>query len=131
MKGKFGDLFKDGKPEELPVEEFEENLGPCASVPRGRWVTALTIKHVGRPWESFQYSGIGTRSEFEPARFVVDFVDYPDRYRVVVSGRNLERIYLNCIHARLEWIRAADRDFESDGEPVITKIEVVPLKEKN
>jgi hypothetical protein len=98
-------------------------------VPRGRSVTALTIKHAGK-WESFQYSGIGTRSEFEPTRFTVEFVDYPDHYKVVVTGRNLERIYLNCIHARTEWIRAADRDFGADGEPVILKVEVVRIEEK-
>ncbi len=130
MKGKFGDIFKDARAEAIPDDDAEEHLGPCASVPRGRWVTALTIKHAGKPWESFQYSGIGTRSEFEPTRFTVDFVDYPDRYRLVVSGRNLERIYLNCIQARLEWIRAADRDFGADGEPVVLKVEVVKLEEK-
>lgn len=129
MKGKFEHLFKEVKPEELPEDESEEHLGPCASVPRGRWVTALTIKHAGR-WESFQYASIGARSEYEPTRFAVDFVDYPDRYRVVVTGRNLERIYLNCIHARLEWMRAADRDFSADGEPVVTKVEVVKIEEK-
>jgi hypothetical protein len=36
---------------------------------------------------------------------------------VIVTGRNLGRIYLNCTRARLEWTRTADRCF-THGEPV-------------
>ncbi|VTR95126.1 conjugative relaxase domain protein : Uncharacterized protein OS=Blastopirellula marina DSM 3645 GN=DSM3645_27912 PE=4 SV=1: AAA_30: UvrD_C_2 [Gemmata massiliana] len=44
--------------------------------------------------------------------------------------RNLDRIYALVIQARMEWLRAADRDFASDGQPIITKIEVVKVEEK-
>ncbi|VTR94329.1 unnamed protein product [Gemmata massiliana] len=65
-------------------------------------MTALAIRHAKKPWESFQYSYISVRSEFEPTRFVIEFVAHDERYRVVVTGRNLEKLYNQCIQHRLE-----------------------------
>lgn len=116
--------------DDLP-EEQDEDVGRCASVPRGKWVRALTVKHAGRPWESFVYSYLGVRAEYEPGRFVVDFVAHDERYRLVVKGRNLEPIYQYCLQGRLEWMREVgpSRDFAPDGEPVITKLDTFKVED--
>lgn len=124
----FKDLF-GGKAEE-PPEEAEIDPGPCASVPRHRFVTALEVRHPGKPWEAFQYQHIGTRSEFEPTRFVVTFEGREERYKLIVKGRNLHGIYTLIIQARLEWLQEAVRDFAEDGKPIVTSVEVVTEKVK-
>ena len=132
-KKTYAHLFKDGKAEpEVPTEpaESDEDLGPCAAIAKNKWVTALTIRHAGKPWESFQFSYLGVRSVFEPTRFEVEFVSHDERYKVVVAGRNLERLYNLVIQSRMESLRAADRDFAADGQPIVTKIEVVKVEEK-
>ena len=127
----FGSNGKAAAEPPEPLEEQEnEDLGPCAAIAKNKWITSLTIRHAAKPWESFQYSYIGVRSEFESTRFAVDFVGHDEHYRLVVSGRNLGKLYNLCIQARLEWIRAADRDFGADDEAVITGIEVVKVEEK-
>ena len=132
MQGKHQELFTN-KPtiKQVDGEEQEEDLGPCAAIAKNKWITALTIRHATKPWESFLYSYIGIRAEFEPTRFTVDFVSHDERYRLVVTGRNLGRIYNLVLQARMEWLRAADRDFNpDDGGFVITGIEVVKVEEK-
>ena len=134
MSGRFAHLFKDGKPdpEAPPPEppEPDEDVGPCAAIAKNRWITALTIRHAIKPWESFLYAYMGVRAVFEPTRFEVEFVSHDERYKVVVLGRNLGRLYNLCIQARLEWIRVADRDFAPDGDSIVTGIEVVRVEEK-
>ena len=112
-------------------EEAEEDLGPCAAtVFPAKPVAALTIKHRNKPWESFQYRHIGARSTYEPTRFMVEFVGDEEKWRIVVTGRNLEKIYRNVIHQRLEWIKEAERDFAPDKEPVILTIRAEPVEEE-
>lgn len=132
MRGKFEHLFKDGKLEEETDDQPEESLGPCAARAKDRYVAALEIRHTGKAWEAFQYHGLAVRSEFEPTRFTIEFVDYPRRYRLVVKGRNLHRIYTNILQARMEWILAIpeNRDHGPEKEPVIFSIEVVVEEEK-
>ena len=73
------------KPDE-PVDLTEDDdCGPCAAIAKSKWITALTIRHTGKPWESFQYKHVATRSVFTPTRFEVRFVDEDDTYRVTVS----------------------------------------------
>jgi len=112
------------------VEEPEEDVGPCAAIAKNKWITALTVRHANGPWESFLYGYMGVRAEFEPTRFAVEFVSHDEHYRLIVSGRALGRLYNLCIQARLEWIRAADRDVAEDGEAIVTHIEVVKVEEK-
>lgn len=131
---KFAGLFKPGTPEkeaeELPLADDEtEELGACAAIAKDRWVSALTIKHAKGPWESLQYRHIGARSVYEPTRFELQFVGDDATWRVVVTGRKLERIYMLCIQGRMEWLRAADRDFDSDGKPIVTGIVVSKVEE--
>ncbi len=113
-------------------EEADEDLGPCAAtVFPAKPVAALTIKHRHQPWESFQYRHIGARSTYEPTRFMVEFVGDEEKWRIVVTGRNLERIYRQVIQQRLEWIREADRgEFAPDKEPVILTIRAEPVEEE-
>jgi hypothetical protein len=110
--------------------EGEEDLGPCAALAKNKWITALTIKHASGPWESFQYSGIDVRSTYEPTRFEVCFRNIEAKWHIVVTGRNLSRLYNLVIQARMEWLKAADRDFARDGEVIITGIEVTKIEEE-
>lgn len=109
--------------------EVEEDLGPCAAIAKSKWITALTIKHASGPWESFQYSGIDVRSTYEPTRFEVFFRNIEAKWQVVVTGRNLERLYNLVIQARMEWLKAADRDF-TDKATIITEIKVTEIKDE-
>jgi hypothetical protein len=112
-----------------PQKKDEDDPGPCAARAKDRWVTALTVKHAKKAWESFQYPGIATRSTFTPTKFDVVFVGHEEKWRMTVTGRNLWTIYNLIIQHRLEWIQAADRDFAEDGKPIILSIEVVEVKE--
>lgn len=128
-------LFSRGqKPEPQLVvdqDEPEEDLGPCAAIAKNKWITAITIRNAKGPWVSFTYSYIGVRAEFEPTRFAVEFVGHDERYKMIVTGRNLGRIYNLVLQARLEWIRVADRPgFAPDGDSVIEGIEIVKVEEK-
>lgn len=133
-KASFSNLFKNGAAEDVPPVGDEEppaiDPGPCASVPRHRYVTALEVRHAGKPWEAYQYRDLATRSEYEPTRFMVAFEGREERWRVVVKGRNLHGIYSLIVQGRLEWLQAAARDFAEDGQPVVTSVEVVPEKLK-
>jgi hypothetical protein len=113
-----------------PVKEEEDDPGPCASRAKDKWITALTIKHAKKAWESFQYQGIGTRSTFTPEKFEVVFVGHEEKWRMTVTGRNLWVVYNLIVQHRLEWLRAADRDFAEDGQPIVLAIEVVEVKEE-
>lgn len=110
-------------------DDDEEDVGRCAAIAKSRWITALTIKHATKPWESFQYRHIGVRSTFEPTRFEVFFVGDEEKWKVVVTGRNLERIYHLVVQGRMEWLAAADRDFAGDKEPIILSIVVEKVQE--
>jgi hypothetical protein len=56
--------------------------------------------------------GTGSAVVYEPTRFEVLSVGDEEEGRVVVEGRNLERLYLLAIQVRLlEWARAVDQDF--------------------
>ena len=123
-------ILKKTTPTPTPDAEDDEACGPCAAIAKNKWVTALTVQHPTKPWESFQYRGIATRSTFTPTRFEVRFVDEDDTYRVTVTGRNLGRVYNLVIQHRLEWVRPADRDFAGDGQPVITQITVEKVEAK-
>jgi len=134
-ENKLQSLFsKNGKADDssLPEPEVDEDLGPCAAIAKNRWITALTIRNSKAPWVSFIYSYMGVRAEFEPTRFTVEFVSHDERYKVIVTGRNLGRLYNLILQARLEWIRVADRPgFADDGDSVIEKIEVVKVETKH
>ena len=117
------------KPEE-PPQELDIDPGPCASTPRHKYVTALEVRHTGKPWKAYQYQHIATESEYEPTRFVLAFEGREERYKVIVKGRNLHGIYTLALQHRLEWLAAADRDFAEDGKPIILSVEVVVEKVK-
>jgi len=110
-------------PAPIENEDQEEDVGPCAAIAKNKWVSALTLKHSKKPWESFQYRHMAVRSTFEPTRFEVLFVGDHDKWRVVVTGRNLERIYNLVIQHRLEWIRPAERDFGDESLGCVTSAE--------
>jgi hypothetical protein len=62
-------------------------------------------------------------AEFTPAKFWVVFAGLTHR-KVTVEGRNLRALYDRLNYHCLRRIRQADRDFEDDGKPVVTKIKV-------
>ena len=55
-------------------EDDTEDVGPCASRPANKFVNCLHVHDGPRPVYSFQYSGIGVRSTFEPGTFAVWFL---------------------------------------------------------
>lgn len=114
-----------GTPEK--AEPVEDDPGPCAARAKDRWVTALTVMHAAKGWESFQYDGIGTRSTFTPDKFEVVFIGHTQRWRMTVTGRNLWTIYNLIVQRRLEWIKAADRDFAGNKETIVLTVEVVEV----
>ena len=127
MKDSLDAILKKTTPTPTPEPDDDEGCGPCAAIAKNKWVTALTLKHANKPWESFQYKGLGVLSTFEPTRFIVRFFDLDDKEWVVtVHGRNLQRIYMLVIQARMEWLRADDRDFAADGVPIILSLTAEP-----
>jgi len=50
---------------------------------------------------------------------------------VTIRGRNLGRLYDYLHQHRMPWIRRIDpgRDFQADGEPVITAIEIIDVQD--
>jgi hypothetical protein len=58
------------------------------------------------------------------------FVGEEKTWRVVVTGRNLERLYNLMIQARLEWIRVADRDYAEDGQMIVLTADVFEVQEE-
>ena len=132
MRAKLENIMKAGNDEQPSHQEEETpDLGPCASVPRHKHVTALEIRQANKAWEAFQYRDIGYRSTFTPTRFEIWFEGRTERSKLIVEGRNLHGIYVLAVQGRLEWIKAADRDFAEDGKPIVLKVEVVtePVKD--
>lgn len=127
MKDSLDAILKKTTPAPPPEPDDDEDCGPCAAIAKNKWITAITVQHPTKAWESFQYRGICTRSTFSPTRFEVRFADEDETWRVTVTGRNLGRVYNLVIQARLEWIRQSDRDFATDGQCIITGIEVAKV----
>lgn len=128
------DILKGGRPASKPepgskTDDPDDN-GPCAARLKDKWITALTIQHHNKAWESFQYTGIGTHSTFTPERFEVIFVGHDAKWRLTAEGRNLWTIYNGIIQHRIEWLKAADRDFGPEAAPYIKSIEVTEVREE-
>lgn len=104
------------KPPEPEADgEKEVDLGACASVPRGKWVTApksavqeavgsVPVRRHGHP--------LGVRADAVRGRVR----GREERWKLIVKGRNLHGIYMLIVQHRLKWLAAADRDFAEDGE---------------
>ena len=110
-------------------EDDTEDVGPCASRPANKFVNCLHVHDGPKPVYSFQYSGIGVRSTFEPGTFAVWFRDGVEEWKLTVQGRNLWPVYNYLQHHRLEWIRVADRDLHADDVPVVTAVQVEKVEE--
>lgn len=110
-----------------PEPDDAEDLGQCASRPVVKYVPAFHVK--GRDGaRSFDYHHMGLK-KYEPTRFVIEFQE-PEHWRLTVEGRNLWEVYNYLVMHRLEWITAADRDFEDGRKPVITRITVEKVEEE-
>ena len=73
---------------------------------------------------------MAVRSTFKPStQFEILFVGDNDKWRVTVTGRNLERLYNLTIQHRLEWIRPADRDFGDENIGCVTSVEASAVAE--
>ena len=120
------------RPSPPPIAESVdgEDLGPCASRPGNKFITCLHVHNGAEPVQSFQYVHMAVRSVYEPTRFAVLFAAN-EGWKIVVEGTNLWRVYNHICQHRLEWIRKADRGFDpGDGQPFITAISVVEVKDK-
>lgn len=119
---------KNGNPAPKP-ETDDEDLGDCASRPVVKYVPAFHVKNGAKPTRSFDYHHMGFK-EFQPGKFVIEFHE-PDHWRLTVEGTNLWSVYnYLCLH-RLEWIAAADREFEDGDNPVITAISIEKVEEED
>ncbi len=83
-------------------------------------------------FRSFQYAHLDSDSRFEVAGneqvIRLRFCNYKIA-AVTIRGRNLGKLYDYLHQHRMPWIRRVDpgRDFASDGEPVISAIEIVEV----
>jgi hypothetical protein len=137
----FTDLLKRNtsttKPAPPPLEkedrkepDDEEDVGPCAAIAKNKAFPALTIKYANKDWESYQYRYMAVRSTFRPStQFEILFVGDNDKWKITVTGRNLERLYNLTIQHRLEWIRPADRDFGDENIGCVTSVEASAVAE--
>ena len=76
-------------------------------------------------WKSYLYQGMDTESEYIPSTsFRLWFVGERDTKEVMLTGRNLERIYTLCLQGRMEWLRVAGHDYAKNKEMIILKIDV-------
>ena len=118
------------KTETTESPEGEEDLGPCASrkMPKG-WV-GLYVFNGTEDTRGFQYSHMGFESfAADGTSFVIEWNE-PEKWRLLVRGRNLWKIFLGVHHHKIEWIRKADRDFARDGEPIILGITIERVEEE-
>ena len=100
----FNDLFgkKPTAPVPSPTDDTDTDLGPCcAAVARYKSVPCLTVEHVGKPRESLGYAHLALNCLYSPERLQVGFRDADHRKRLIVTGRNLERVYILCVEGRL------------------------------
>jgi hypothetical protein len=110
------------------TSEDEEDLGKCASRPVVKYVPAFHVK--GRDGvRSFDYGHMGLKKfDASGTNFVIEFHE-PSGWRMTVTGRNLWKIYNYLVLHRLEWVSVADRDFEDNSQPIITKITIEVIED--
>jgi hypothetical protein len=129
---KLSEIFASvkGKPASSPEPDVEsEDVGPCGMV----WVKGCRALDVDRgkdnPVISLQYVYISVQAEFTPTKFWVLFVGLTS-WKLTVEGRNLRPLYDRLQDHCLRRIRKVDRDFDEEGKPVVTKLEVVDVTPK-
>ena len=120
------------RPSPPPIAESAdgEDLGPCVSRP-GEQVHNLPARPQRRGAGAvFPIRPHGRQERLRADRFAVLFAAN-EGWKIVVEGTNLWRVYNHICQHRLEWIRKADRGFDpGDGQPFITAISVVEVKDK-
>lgn len=105
--------------------------------PDNQGVTRLHVVDRRGNVRSFQYVHLDSDGEFGHDEngqfFVVRFTwgTGSQRMEVTVRGRNLWRMYDYIQLHRWPYLRVADRDFAGDKEPVVTSIDMQPLKEES
>jgi hypothetical protein len=113
-------------------EEIEgpQDVGPCGWV-WAKGCRALDVERGAEPVVSFQFVYISVMAEFTPTKFWVVFVGEKS-WRVIVEGRNLRPLFDRLNDHCLRRIRQAHRGdlLPDDGKPVVTRITVEAVKEK-
>lgn len=100
-----------------------------------QYLNATERKVHGKKKRQLQYHVI--ESDESDSGFAADGQSFmiewniPEQWQLTVTGRNLRPIYDRISEHRIRRLRVADRDFapDTDKQPVITKIELVPVEE--
>jgi hypothetical protein len=102
---------------------LKQNVGRCGMV-WAKGCRALDVERGGaEPVIALQYVYISVEAEFTPGKFWVLFVGLTS-WKLTVEGRNLRPLFDRLNDHCLRRIRKGERDFEDDGKPFVTKIEV-------
>lgn len=114
-------------PDAISLEEIDgEYLAAGIVSPKG--LTRIHILRGKEPVLTMQYVQLDSRAEYTPNGFTVLFAGIKT-WKVRVTGRNLWKTFDSITRHCCGWIRQADRDFNTGGEPFISKIEVLEVKE--
>lgn len=84
-------------------------------------------------YRSFQYVhldgdsrfGVGKDGHVIQVRFCGS-----EAWQVTIRGRNLKRAYVLLHQHRLPWVMVAERDFSSDGDEIVTAIEIEEIQDQ-
>lgn len=140
MKGSLDELF--GRPmTDIPTqgrgEAKEEKSDDSLTLADMQGVMRPANKEIGRLHvidskgvvRTFNYDHLDVEHRFDGERFSVVFAG-TKHYRIDVTGRNLWRVYDYITIRRWPYLRQAPRDFASDGEMIITLIEIHDITPK-
>ena len=112
-----------GKPEGEPADS--DMLGACVSLARMKGLFGIGFKRPGMPDKIVEYLDV----EGEGDNAAISFVMGARRvWRVDIAGLRLLRLLYHIKEHRVDWIRAADRDFDpDDGHPFISSIKLTDV----
>jgi hypothetical protein len=79
---------------------------------------------------SYQYVHLDSDSRFTAERITLRFLGM-EPAKVTIAGRNLWRLYDYIHQHRMTWVMTAARDFATDGQPIVTDISFMVLRESD
>jgi hypothetical protein len=77
---------------------------------------------------SFQYAHLDSDSSFTAECILLRFMGMV-HMKVLIQGRNLRQLYDYIHQHRTAWVRESARSIAADGETVVTKVTITPIKE--
>ncbi len=116
--------------ESEPEEGLPANGAPYAAFSRrsNKPEFSLHFLTAAGTMRSFQYAHLDSDSGFTAECITLRFMGMMPM-KVVIDGRNLRQLYDYLHQHRVAWIREAARAYGTDGEPLVTKVTITPVKE--